>query len=142
VVNNGFSEVISNISNNPNAPVYSGQFNSFARAVHLTETNGKFGPIIGDHGAALGPLQIHEICYKDVVSSTGGKYSDCQSFEFSKKILYFYSFKYEKKALNLNNFEVLSKLWNGGPNWRKCKNPQNLKIYWLKIQKNLAIKKL
>jgi len=91
---------------------------AFFKALHQVETGGKLGPTIGDHGAALGPLQIHRIYFIDS-GVTDGRYEDCADLEFSKRVVSAYLKKYEPKAWRDNDVVVLARLHNGGPRWAK-----------------------
>jgi hypothetical protein len=99
-------------------------------AIHKVETGGKTGKILGDGGKALGPLQIHQVNWRDAIEfdkSIGGKYSDCEKLEYSKKIFNAYLTRYAKNKTN----EQKARIWNGGPNGAKNKN--TLK-YWQKVK--------
>jgi hypothetical protein len=55
---------------------------SFWRALHLVETSGRHGPIVGDGGKALGPLQIHRGYHADSrvpVTTRGSRVSPTRS---------------------------------------------------------------
>ncbi len=106
-------------------------FSDFAQAIHKTETGGRIGAIKGDNGKALGPLQIHKICFLDVAKK-GEKYENCADLEFSKEILRRYCAKYAPKDLSNQNWEACARLWNSGPNWKsKFHLTQR---YWGKVQ--------
>lgn len=103
------------------------------KAIHLVESGGRVGKILGDGGKALGPLQIHYANWKDAVDydkTIGGKYSDCQSLEYSKKIFKAYTERYAKGK----SPEVKARIWNGGPNALK---KDVTKQYWSKVQAKL-----
>jgi hypothetical protein len=109
----------------------------FVRAIHLTETGGRQGAIVGDNGRALGPLQIHKACWQDAVSygKFGGKYSDCTNLAYSEKVLSAYLNRWASKEIESKNFEALARCWNSGPNWKKKTNLTER--YWQKVKKNL-----
>ena len=95
---------------------------------------------VGDSGKALGIYQIHESYFKDAAEYNKDlrKYThfDCYDPEISKKVVLAYMGRYEKKALNNNDFETLARAHNGGCGWRK--NPKLTNSYWQKIKKNLG----
>ena len=110
----------------------------FVRAVHLVESGGRVGKIMGDNGRALGPLQIHKEYWKDAVSfdkSIGGSYSDCADLNYSIKIVTAYLNRYAKNAVANNDYESLARCHNSGPLWSKNKSKTN--SYWNKIKKHL-----
>ena len=85
---------------------------SFFRALHIVETSGKLGPIIGDNGKALGPLQIHRAYHAD--SRVAGDYSRCADLEYSKRVVTAYLKRYAPQAWAAGDVEVLARVHNGG----------------------------
>ncbi len=102
-------------------------------AIHMVETGGKLGPIRGDNGAALGPLQIHRGCWQD--ANIGGKYSQCADLEYSKRVFRAYMKRYatEKRLGRTPTPEDMARIWNGGPNG--FKKSATIK-YWKKVQQH------
>ena len=100
-------------------------------AIHMVETGGKLGPIRGDNGAALGPLQIHRGCWQD--ANIGGQYSQCADLEYSKRVFRAYMKRYatEKRLGRVPTFEDMARIWNGGPNG--FKKSATVK-YWNKVK--------
>ena len=90
-------------------------------AIHMVETSGRLGPIVGDGGAALGPLQIHRGYHLD--SGVDGAYSNCSSLAFSKRVVRGYMARYAtKRRLGRNPTPVdIARIHNGGPNGYKKK---------------------
>ena len=86
---------------------------SFFKALHQVETGGRFGAIIGDNGAALGPLQIHRAYWQD--SRIGGTYDQCADLEFSKRVVTAYLKRYAPAAWAAGDVETLARVHNGGP---------------------------
>lgn len=86
---------------------------SFFRALHIVETGGKRGVIIGDNGAALGPLQIHRAYHAD--SRVAGDYSRCADLEYSKRVVSAYLQRYAPEAWAKGDVETLARIHNGGP---------------------------
>lgn len=86
---------------------------SFFRALHIVETGGKRGAIIGDNGAALGPLQIHRAYHAD--SRVAGDYSRCADLEYSKRVVSAYLQRYAPEAWAKGDIETLARIHNGGP---------------------------
>jgi hypothetical protein len=86
---------------------------SFFRALHLVETSGKTGPILGDGGRALGPLQIHRNYHKD--SKIAGDYSRCADLTYSKRVVAAYLKHYAPIAWRNGDVHTLARVHNGGP---------------------------
>lgn len=86
---------------------------SFWRALHVVETGGKRGAIVGDNGAALGPLQIHRRYWQD--ARVSGRYEDCADLAYSIKVASSYLKKYAQKAWQSGDVETLARIHNGGP---------------------------
>lgn len=85
---------------------------SFFRALHIVETGGKRGAIIGDNGKALGPLQIHRSYHAD--ARIGGDYSRCADLEYSKRVVAAYLQRYAPEAWAKGDVETLARVHNGG----------------------------
>ncbi len=97
----------------------------FIRAIHWVETSERLGPILGDSGAALGPLQIHKAYWLDATTydkTIKGNYSDCARLDYSIKIMTAYLNKYSKQDIISSNYMVLARKHNGGPMGHKNKN--------------------
>ncbi len=90
-------------------------------AIHQVETSGRLGPIVGDGGAALGPLQIHKGYHLD--SGVNGPYSNCSSLDYSKRVVRGYMDRYAvKRRLGRVPTPVdIARIHNGGPNGYKKK---------------------
>ena len=86
---------------------------SFFRALHIVETSGRTGPIIGDGGKALGPLQIHRAYHAD--SRVYGDYSRCSDLDYSKRVVAAYLQRYAPEAWAAGDVETLARIHNGGP---------------------------
>jgi hypothetical protein len=86
---------------------------SFFRALHLVETSSRHGPILGDGGAALGPLQIHRAYHKD--SRVPGDYSRVADLAYSKRVASAYLKRYAPEAWARGDVETLARVHNGGP---------------------------
>ena len=102
---------------------------SFWKALHKVETNGRVGAIRGDKGAALGPYQIHRVYWKD--SRVKGNYSQCANLAYSRKVATAYLKRYAPKSWASGNCQVLARVHNGGP--KGYRKSATLK-YWRKIQ--------
>ena len=85
---------------------------SFFRALHVVETSGRTGAIIGDQGRALGPLQIHRGYHTD--ARVGGDYSRCADLDYSKRVVSAYLQRYAPQAWESGNVDVLARIHNGG----------------------------
>lgn len=90
-------------------------FPAFLNAMHQVESNGRYGPILGDNGRALGPLQIHKPYYNDVKDKVGGKYEDVAKLSFAVKVVKAYMEKYAKEDVIDGNWEKVARIHNGGP---------------------------
>ncbi len=86
---------------------------SFFRALHIVETSGRTGPIIGDGGRALGPLQIHRAYHAD--SRVAGDYSRVAELDYSKRVATAYLKRYAPTAWAAGDVETLARVHNGGP---------------------------
>ena len=86
---------------------------SFWRALHVVETSGRTGPIIGDGGAALGPLQIHRAYHAD--SRVAGAYERVADLDYSKRVATAYLKRYAPTAWAAGDVETLARVHNGGP---------------------------
>ena len=108
-------------------------------AIHMVESGGRTGPIRGDGGRALGPLQIHRACWID--SGIPGRYEDCADLAYSKRVFAAYVARYatERRLGRPVTDEDRARLWNGGPNAHKAtgRKKANLDRYWAKVQKEL-----
>ena len=87
---------------------------SFFRALHLVETSGRTtGPIIGDNGRALGPLQIHRGYHTD--ARIGGDYARCADLDYSRRVVTAYLQRYAPAAWASGDVVTLARIHNGGP---------------------------
>ena len=86
---------------------------SFFRALHIVETSGRTGPILGDQGRALGPLQIHRAYHAD--ARIGGDYSRCAELDYSKRVVTAYLQRYAPAAWASGDVTTLARIHNGGP---------------------------
>ena len=86
---------------------------SFFRALHVVETSGRTGPIIGDGGKALGPLQIHKAYHAD--ARIGGDYSRCADLDYSRRVVTAYLQRYAPAAWAAGDVTTLARIHNGGP---------------------------
>jgi hypothetical protein len=86
---------------------------SFFRALHIVETSGRTGPILGDNGKALGPLQIHRSYHAD--SRVAGDYSRVADLDYSKRVATAYLKRHAPVAWAAGDVETLARVHNGGP---------------------------
>jgi hypothetical protein len=110
---------------------------SFFRALHAVESGGRLGPIKGDKGAALGPLQLHRVYWLD--SGLKGSYSQCSGLAYSRAVVSAYMQRHAPRAWAAGDCRGLAMVHNGGPSALKAKGQKkaNLETYWKKIQKHL-----
>ncbi len=102
-------------------------------AIHIVETGGRTGPIKGDGGAALGPLQIHKACWIDA-NMPDGTYEDCADLAYAKRVFSRYLARYatERRLGRPVTDEDRARIWNGGPmGYRKKATVK----YWEKVKK-------
>ena len=86
---------------------------SFFRALHIVETSGRTGAIIGDQGRALGPLQIHRGYHTD--SRVAGDYSRVADLDYSRRVVTAYLQRYAPAAWAAGDVTTLARIHNGGP---------------------------
>ena len=86
---------------------------SFFRALHVVETSGRTGAILGDQGRALGPLQIHKAYHAD--ARIGGDYSRCADLDYSRRVVSAYLQRYAPAAWAAGDVKTLARVHNGGP---------------------------
>jgi len=86
---------------------------SFFRALHVVETGGRRGAIIGDQGRALGPLQIHRAYHAD--ARIGGDYARCADLDYSRRVVSAYLQRYAPQAWAAGDVVTLARIHNGGP---------------------------
>jgi hypothetical protein len=86
---------------------------SFWRALHIVETSGRTGAILGDNGRALGPLQIHRAYHAD--ARIGGDYARCADLDYSKRVVTAYLQRYAPQAWAAGDVKTLARVHNGGP---------------------------
>lgn len=86
---------------------------SFWRALHLIETSGRHGPILGDNGRSLGPLQISRAYFTD--SRVGGTYEQVVDLGFARKVVSAYLQRYAPQAWAAGDVVTLARIHNGGP---------------------------
>lgn len=86
---------------------------AFFRALHVVETSGRHGAILGDNGAALGPLQIHRAYHRD--SGVAGDYSRCADLAYSRQVVAAYLKRFAPRAWAKGDAVTLARVHNGGP---------------------------
>lgn len=86
---------------------------SFWRALHLVETSGRHGPILGDNGRSLGPLQISRAYFTD--SRVGGTYEQVADLGFARRVVSAYLKRYAPQAWAAGDVVTLARIHNGGP---------------------------
>jgi hypothetical protein len=90
---------------------------SFWKALHQVETSGRLGAIEGDGGRSLGPLQISRAYFAD--SRVAGSYEQVIELEAAIKVASAYMRRYEPEAWRQGNVDILARLHNAGPSWRR-----------------------
>lgn len=96
---------------------------------------------VGDHGNAIGILQIWKITIDDVNRILGyqayhydDRYNPEKSKEIFKIYVDFYGEIYERQTGLAPTDEIYAKIWNGGPKgWRKTSTGH----YWYKVNQQL-----
>ena len=110
----------------------------FINALIAVESNGDTNAI-GDNGKAFGCLQIHKCVIKDVNQIYKTSYQHYEMFDrqksidVCKKYLTFWSKMYKENTGKKVTWEVLARLWNGGPMFYLKKNKTD--SYWKKVKK-------
>lgn len=77
----------------------------------------------------IGPLQITEAYWID--SGVQGTWHDCQTLDYSLKVIFAYWHRYCPQALESGDLQTLARIHNGGP--RGHRKTATL-TYWRKIQ--------
>ncbi len=86
---------------------------SFWRALHLVETSGRHGAILGDNGRSLGPLQISRAYFAD--SRVIGTYEQVVDLGFARRVVSAYLKRYAPQAWAAGDVVTLARIHNGGP---------------------------
>jgi hypothetical protein len=86
---------------------------AFWKALHQVETGGKRGAIIGDSGAALGPLQIHKAYHRD--SRVAGRYEQVADLAYARKVAEAYFKRHARQAYERGDVITLARIHQGGP---------------------------
>ena len=113
-------------------------FKSFVQVLNKVEAKGqKTGVKPGDGGRAIGPLQIHYKYWFDALEADpriGGKYSDCNKWGYSVKIVKAYLSRYVPDSLHTLDYKKMARVHNGGPSGhRKVATIP----YWEEFKRNL-----
>lgn len=116
------------------APAHAAPPASFWAALHQVETSGRVGAIVGDNGRSLGPLQISRAYFAD--SRVGGAYEQVADLPFAIKVASAYMKRYEPEAWRAGNVEVLARLHNAGPGWRRKLSATD--VYAAKVRRALS----
>jgi len=116
---------------------YSAPQEAFWGALHIVESGGAVGPIRGDNGAALGPLQIHRTYWQD--SRVQGRYEDCADLAYSRRVVTAYLQRYAQAAWKAGDCASLAKIHNGGPGALRAtgQKKRNLDRYAAKVLSHL-----
>jgi len=114
---------------------YSASTDRLIAAIHQVETSGRLGPIKGDGGRALGPLQIHRAYWID--SRVPGRYEDVARLDYAKRVFLAYMRRYCPEALASGDFETIARIHNGGPRGR---HKQATLGYWRAVNRHLQRK--
>lgn len=117
---------------------YSTNLDSFISAIGKVESNNN-PKAIGDNGRSLGIYQIQLACYLDAKKfdkSIHFNYQSLTNTNNSKRILIAYLKRWESLAVQQGDWQTLSRLWNGGCNWRNKTGPakRNLDSYVQKVE--------
>ena len=121
-------------------PVIDKQNVSLIDALIQVESNGDVNAV-GDNGKAYGCLQIWDVVIQDVnrVYRTNYKHKDAFSKSKAEQICRLYlthwGKHYERTTHKKVTYEILARIWNGGPKGYKKK--QTI-AYWNKVRKELG----
>jgi len=104
-------------------------------AIRAVETGGiaKSCDAVGDGGRSIGPYQISEAYWQD--SGVRGSWVRCMGRRYSEGVMLAYWKRYCPEALQTRDFEILSRIHNGGPTGHL---KQSTLRYWRLIQTHLA----
>lgn len=108
----------------------------FLDALAVVESGGR-DDAVGDHGKALGRLQIWEIYWVDAIEycpDIAGEYQDCRSKAYAERVVVAYLLRYAPQAVKNKDFETLARIHNGGPKGHKRKSTMG---YWHRVEKVL-----
>ena len=116
----------------------SNQWDNFTTAIRQVETGGMPNNgigAVGDGGDAIGPMQIHEACFKDAVvydkSLSTHSYRECLTdASLSKRVCIAYIKRYLPKGGTPGD---AARIWNGGPNGYKRSSTLEYLRRFLKI---------
>ena len=95
---------------------------------------------VGDDGKALGCLQIQQCVIDDVNEIYGTHYKHKQALEreysvwICKLYLSYYGKIYTKRTGKQPTYEILARIWNGGPHGYKKSATYK---YWLKVKEEI-----
>ena len=105
---------------------------AFLAALLAVESGGN-DKAIGDHGRALGALQIHAAVVVDVNRHHGTRYRHADMHDRAKavRVCSLYLATYAPGA----SPEVQARIWNGGP--RGASKPATLG-YWVKVRREMG----
>lgn len=103
------------------------QWDRFTSAIRQVETGGMPNDgvgAIGDGGDAIGPMQIHEACFKDAIaydkSLSTHSYRECLTdIALSKRVCIAYIKRYLPKGGSAGD---AARIWNSGPKGYRKKN--------------------
>ena len=124
-----------------NTVVTDANIDRLLNAIWFVESGCRNGPIKGDNGNALGPMQVWRAYHQDATefSGLGGTYQDVSDIKYAKKVVKAYMARYcTQRRLGreptLRDFAVMH---NGGPNAHKAKGQKlvNVNRYWAKVWK-------
>ena len=104
----------------------------FLDALHWVEASGGTGPIKGDKGRSLGPLQISKAYWID--AKVAGRYEDCAGLAYSQKVAIAYFEKHCPAALEDGDWEKLARIHNGGPTGHRRNSTL---AHWRKVKKEM-----
>jgi len=89
----------------------------FVRAIHLVESSGRTGAILGDNSRSLGPLQISRAYHTD--SRMPGSYESVTNLTYATATMRAYLQRYAPKALaageSAGSWQECARIHNGGP---------------------------
>lgn len=117
-------------------------FDQFAAALAKVESSNN-PKAYNSTERAVGLYQVRPAYFRDAAEFDRelAKYShrDCFDPRVGKRAMWAYFRRYEPQALKNGNWEILSRLHNGGCGWRTKtgKVKSNLDNYWTKISQNM-----
>src|SRR3990167_5878260 len=109
-------------------------YHNLHQALWQVESAKQLHPADGDNGRAIGPFQIWWVYWQDAYDydkSLGGTYEDCRDYYYALKVMHAYWSRWVPDALRNHDYEVLSRVHNGGP---RGHHKEATMGYWYRVK--------